>query len=73
MNIRQNNRKHAKYILDAEVFVSIKYLSSFWGSFDLPLIKCEIKLNLRWTKIYVISEISIMPRIPGNPDANPPA
>ena len=26
--------------LDAEVAVSLKYLSNFWRSLDLPLIKC---------------------------------
>ena len=39
---------------------------------DLPLINCEIELDLRWTKNCVISEISIIPRVPGNPNANPP-
>ena len=36
------------------------------------MINCEIELDLRWTKNYVISETSIIPRTPGNPDANPP-
>ena len=39
---------------------------------DLPLINCEIELDLRWTKNCVISEISIITRVPGNPNANPP-
>ena len=39
---------------------------------DLPLINCEIELDLRWTKNCVISEISIIPWVPGNPNANPP-
>ena len=45
-------------ILDAEVVVSLKYLINFWRCLDLPLIKCEIKLDLRWTKNFVISKIS---------------
>ena len=36
------------------------------------MINCEIELDLRWTKNYVISEALIIPRTPGNPDANPP-
>ena len=32
--------------LDTEVFVPLKYLSNFWRSLDLPLIICEIKLDL---------------------------
>ena len=36
------------------------------------MINCEIELDLSWSKECIISEISIKPRIPGNPDANPP-
>ena len=32
--------------LYTEVFVPLKYLSNFWRSLDLPLIICEIKLDL---------------------------
>ena len=41
-------------------------------SLDLPLISCEIELNLSWLKECIISEISIKLRILGNPDANSP-
>ena len=37
------------------------------------LINCERELDLSWSKEYIWSEISITPRIDGNPDANPPA
>ena len=37
-----------KNILDAEVFVPLKYLCSFWRSLDLPLINCGIELDLSW-------------------------
>ena len=37
-------------ILDAEVVVPLKYLSNFWRSLDLPLISCEIELDLSWSK-----------------------
>ena len=33
-------------------------MSSFWRFLDLPLINCEIELDLRWTKNYGTSEIS---------------
>ena len=36
-------------------------------------INCEIELDLSWSKECIISEISIIPTIPGNRDANPPA
>ena len=41
-NMPRNNN-----ILDAEVAVSLKYLSNFWRSLDLPLINCEIKIDLK--------------------------
>ena len=50
-------------ILDAEVVVPLKY--------DLLLIKCQIKLDLSCSKECIISEISVTPGIPGNPNANP--
>ena len=36
------------------------------------MINCEIEFDLRWTKNCVTSEISIIPRIPKNPNATPP-
>ena len=59
-------------MLDAEVVVPLKYLNNFWRYFDLPLINCEIDLDWSWSKECIISEISIIPRVPGNPRANPP-
>ena len=34
----------------------LKHLSNFWRSLDLPLINCEIELDLSWTKDCVLSE-----------------
>ena len=44
--------------LNAEVVVSLKYLSNFWRSLDLPLTDCEIELDLSWPRYCLISEIS---------------
>ena len=41
----QNNNT----LLDTEVVVSLKYLSSFWRFLDFPLINCEIELDLSWS------------------------
>ena len=46
------------YRLDAKVIVPLKYLSNFWRSLDLPLINCEIELDLSWSRYCVITEIS---------------
>ena len=47
-------------------------MSNFWRSFDLPLINCEIELDLQWWKERIISEISIINAVPGDPNAYPP-
>ena len=36
--------------LNVEVTIPLKYLSNFWRSLDLPLVNCEIELDLSWTK-----------------------
>ena len=45
------------HLINAEVFVPLKYLSNFWRSLDLPLINCEIELDLTWSKYCVISQV----------------
>ena len=30
--------------------VLLKYLSNFWGTLEIPLIICEISLQLKWSK-----------------------
>ena len=54
--------------LNAKVVVPFKYLSNFWRSLDLPLINCEIELDLTWSNYCVISEILRIPEVEG---ANP--
>ena len=58
--------------LDAEVVVLLKYLSDFWRFLNFPLISCKIELNFSWSKECIISEISIIPAVPGNRDTNLP-
>ena len=38
-----------------KVVVPLKYLSNFFRSLEMPLIKCKIKLNLTWKKECVLS------------------
>ena len=42
------------------------------GSYDSPLINCEIEIDLLWSKECIIFEISITPKKAGNPNARPP-
>ena len=46
-------------------------MSNFWRSHDLPLINCEKELDLSCSKECIISEISITPTVPPDPDPNP--
>ena len=39
--------------LNVEVTIALKYLGNFWRFLDLPLINCEIELNLSCTKDWV--------------------
>ena len=57
-------------IFDAQFVVPLNYLSNFSRSLDVPLINCEIELDLLWSRYCVTFEILITPRIAGNP---PPA
>ena len=35
--------------------VPLKYLSNFWRTIEMPLINCEVSLNLIWSPNCVIS------------------
>ena len=37
------------------IAASLKYLSNFWRTLEMPLISFEINLILTWSKYYVIS------------------
>ena len=39
---------------DVEIMVPLKYLSNFWSTLEMPLINCEINLNLNWSRNHVI-------------------
>ena len=35
---------------DVEIMVPLKYLSNFWRTLEMPLINCEISIQLKWSK-----------------------
>ena len=39
---------------DVEILVPLKYLSNFWRTLEMSLIKCEISLQLKWSKNCVL-------------------
>ena len=40
---------------DVGIIVPLKYLSNFWRSLEMPLIKCEFNLVLTWSSTCVIT------------------
>ena len=40
---------------DIKIAVSLKYLSNFWRTLDIPLINCEISLDLAWSNNCVLT------------------
>ena len=38
-------------IKNVERMIPLKYLSNFWRTLEIPLIKCEINLILTWSEI----------------------
>ena len=42
--------------LNTKVTIPLKYLSNFWRSLDLSLINCEVELDLKWSKNFVLIE-----------------
>ena len=45
----------ANGILESEtIAVSLKYISNFWRSLEMPLINCKVELKLKWTKHCVL-------------------
>ena len=43
---------------NAEIAVSLKYLSNLFRSLEMPLINCKIHLELTWTKKCIVSSIA---------------
>ena len=39
--------------------VRLKYLSNFWRSLKMPLIKCKVKPSLKWIENYVLTSAAI--------------
>ena len=40
---------------NVKIIVPLKYLSNFWRTLEIPLINCEISLDLTWSKKCIIS------------------
>ena len=47
-----------------EIMVPLKYLSNFWRTLEMSLIKCEVNLNLTWSVDCVIIYTDVANQIP---------
>ena len=53
---KKANAKDGKSsVEDTEIVVPLKYLSNFWRSFEMPLINCNVHLELNYIEDYVLS------------------
>ena len=44
---------------NVEIMVPLKYLSNFWRTLEMPLINCEVNLNLTWSSTCVLNSTVI--------------
>ena len=42
---------------EAEIVIPLKYLGNFWRALNIPLISCEVSLELKWNKNCVITSL----------------
>ena len=68
-NTEQGNTKTKTNL---EIVVPLKYLSNFWRSLDVPLIICEVSLNLTWFEDCVLTDITTQTARNASPNADPP-
>ena len=54
-----------------ELAIPLKYLGNFWRALDIPLISCEVSLELKWNKNCVITSQQIGVNLDGGNTAAP--
>ena len=42
---------------DVKIAVSLKYLSNFWRSLEIPLINCKVELSLSWNENCILTSL----------------
>ena len=48
---KNNKSENDEVIKDVEIGIPLKYLNSFWRTFEMHLINCGINLILTWSSI----------------------
>ena len=64
-NVNENGKN------EIELAIPLKYLGNFWRAPNIPLISCEISLELKWDKICVITSLEQRDIGGGNRDNEP--
>ena len=54
-----------------ELAIALKYLGNFWRALNIPLISCEVSLELKWNKTCVITSQQIGVNLDGGNTAAP--
>ena len=57
---------------EVEIAIPLKYLGNFWRALNIPLISCEVSLELKWNKNCVITSLQerlIQPPLVARDDA----
>ena len=58
---------------EVELAIPLKYLGNFWRVLNIPLISCEVSLELKWDKICIITSLEQRDIGGGNRDNVPTA
>ena len=56
---------------EVELAIPLKYLGNFWKALNIPLISCEVSLELKWEKNWVITSLEQRDIGGGNRDNAP--
>ena len=59
-----NNNGNVAGRVDVEIMVSLKYLSNFWRTLEMPLINCEVEVILAWSVGCVIISTDVENQVP---------
>ena len=52
-----NNDRNKRGTKEVEIAVPLKHLGNFWNSLNIPLINCEVSLDLCWSETCVITSM----------------
>ena len=57
---------------EVEIAIPLKYFDNFWRALNIPLVSCEVSLELKWNKNCVITSLEEVQIDAGPPAVNAP-